>query len=85
MDIQKATQAYEAWLGARIPLVKPDLDFKPERMAEGAFPFLRATFYRWVQVWRQVCPELVDGPVVLGVGDLRMWRTSERGVMARVA
>jgi hypothetical protein len=82
MDIQKATQAYEAWLGARIPLVKPDLDFKHERMAEGAFPFLRATFYRWVQVWRQVCPELVDAPAVLGVGDLHVenfgtWRDGE--------
>ena len=82
MDIKKATGAYEAWLAARIPLVKPDLDFKHQRMTEGAFPFLRATFYRWVQVWPEVCPELADGRLVLGVGDLHVenfgtWRDSE--------
>jgi Uncharacterized protein conserved in bacteria (DUF2252) len=82
MDIQKATREYEAWLAARIPLIQADLDFKHQRMNEGAFPFLRATFYRWVQVWPQVCPELAEAPVVLGVGDLHVenfgtWRDSE--------
>ena len=42
MDIQKATQAYEALLEARIPLIQADLDFKRQRMAEGVFTFLRA-------------------------------------------
>ncbi len=82
MDIQTATREYEAWLAARIPLIKPDLDFKHQRMTEGAFPFLRATFYRWVQVWPQVCPELTEAPVVLGTGDLHVenfgtWRDRE--------
>ena len=27
-------------------------------MAEAAFPFLRATFYRWMQVWPEACADL---------------------------
>ena len=82
MDIKKATQAYEAWLAERIPLVAADLGLKHQRMAEGAFPFLRATFYRWVQEWPRVCPELMSAPTVLAVGDLHVenfgtWRDSE--------
>jgi hypothetical protein len=51
-------------------------------MAEGAFPFLRSTFYRWMQVWPKVCPELTSTPRVLGVGDLHIenfgtWRDVE--------
>src|SRR5437016_5296507 len=82
MDIKKATGAYEAWLAAKIPLIGADLDLKHQRMTEGAFPFLRATYYRWVQLWPQVCPELAGAPLVLGVGDLHVenfgtWRDSE--------
>jgi uncharacterized protein (DUF2252 family) len=51
-------------------------------MAESPFPFLRATFYRWVQLWPQLCPELANARLVLGVGDLHVenfgtWRDSE--------
>ena len=51
-------------------------------MRESAFPFLRATFYRWMQVWPEVCPDLVKAPHVLGVGDLHVenfgtWRDVE--------
>ena len=82
MDIIKATKAYEAWLGERIPLLDADLRLKHQRMAQSPFPFLRATFYRWVQLWPQVCPELATAPAVLGVGDLHVenfgtWRDSE--------
>jgi hypothetical protein len=38
-------------------------------MAEAAFPFLRATFYCWMQVWPEVGPELNKAPSVLGVGE----------------
>lgn len=82
MDVIKATQKYENWLGERIPLIRADLDRKHALMAESPFPFLRATFYRWAQVWPQRCPETVDAPEVLGVGDLHVenfgtWRDLE--------
>jgi hypothetical protein len=82
MNIIKATKAYEAWLCQRIPLLDADLRLKHQRMAQSPFPFLRATFYRWVQLWPQVCPELATAPAVLGVGDLHVenfgtWRDSE--------
>ena len=82
MDIKQATTAYEIWLGKKIPLLAADLKLKHQRMAEGVFPFLRATFYRWAQLWPENCPELVNAPAVLGVGDLHVenfgtWRDSE--------
>jgi hypothetical protein len=51
-------------------------------MAEASFPFFRATFYRWLQLWPEICSELVDAPTVLGVGDLHIenfgtWRDEE--------
>jgi hypothetical protein len=51
-------------------------------MAEAVFPFLRATFYRWMQIWPEVCPDLAKAPRVLAVGDLHVenfgtWRDIE--------
>ena len=51
-------------------------------MAEAVFPFLRATFYRWMQIWPEVCPDLAKAPRVLAVGDLHVenfgtWRDLE--------
>jgi hypothetical protein len=82
MDIKQATKAYEAWLAKRIPLIAADLRLRHQRMAESPFPFLRATFYRWAQVWPEVCPEVANAPKVLGVGDLHVenfgtWRDCE--------
>jgi hypothetical protein len=82
VNIQQATKAYEAWLGRQIPLLPADLKVKHRRMAEGPFVFLRATFYRWAQLWPQVCGELAGAPHVLGVGDLHLenfgtWRDCE--------
>ena len=82
MDIKQATLAYETWLGKKIPLIAADLKLKHQRMTEGVFPFLRATFYRWAQLWPENCPELAAAPVVLAVGDLHVenfgtWRDSE--------
>ena len=82
MNIRKSTERYEQWIAARIRIVKPDLDFKHEEMAADAFPFLRATFYRWAQLWPEVCPEESKAPEVLAVGDLHVenfgtWRDAE--------
>ena len=51
-------------------------------MSVSPFPFLRATFYRWVQLWPEICPELAAAPKLLAVGDLHVenfgtWRDPE--------
>jgi hypothetical protein len=82
MNIIKANQKYEAWLGARIPLLDDDLALKHQHMSEAAFAFLRATFFRWAQRWPEVSPKTAAAPEVLGVGDLHVenfgtWRDVE--------
>src|SRR5712691_1636427 len=82
MNIQEATQVYEAWLAKQTPIVGQDLGKKHKEMARKAFPFLRATFYRWAQLWPELCPELARAQTVLAVGDLHVenfgtWRDSE--------
>src|SRR5947207_681645 len=82
MKIAKSTERYEKWLGKHLTLLPHDLRLKHERMASGAFPFLRGTFYRWMQLWPELCPEFRTAPCVLAVGDLHLanfgtWRDSE--------
>ena len=67
-----ATRAYEQWLRSRVEVVESDLSFKHDSMAQSLFSFLRATFYRWVPLWQQVCASLADAPRVLAVGDLHV-------------
>jgi hypothetical protein len=81
-SIHEATASYLVWLKRHLELIPADLKRKAELMREGPFPFLRATFYRWSQVFPQVCPDLMKAPEVLGVGDLHIenfgtWRDSE--------
>ena len=82
MNVVKATHQFEQWLGQHTPLVKKDLAIKHANMKAAVFPFLRATFYRWAQVWPKVCPDLAQAPHVLAVGDLHVenfgtWRDAE--------
>lgn len=82
MNIVKATRRFEEWMSRHASLVKADLRLKHRHMAEAAFPFLRATFYRWMQVWPEICPDLAQAPHVLAVGDLHVenygtWRDIE--------
>jgi len=82
MRIKKATKKYETWLAKSITIIPADLALKHTRMAEDPFQFLRATFYRWMQVWDHVCPDLARAPRVLAVGDLHVenfgtWRDKE--------
>jgi hypothetical protein len=82
MNIFKATADFEQWLAKRLPVVRQDIALKHQHMAEAAFPFFRATFYRWVQLWPEVCPDLAKAPSVLAVGDLHIenfgtWRDEE--------
>jgi uncharacterized protein (DUF2252 family) len=82
MNIQDATKSYEVWLKSTTHLNPKHLELKHELMKKEAFSFLRATFYRWIQIWPQICAELVPAPSVLSIGDLHIenfgtWRDSE--------
>jgi len=82
MNVVKATRQFEDWLGRHTDLIKKDLHLKHSNMKAAVFPFLRATYYRWAQVWPAVCPDLAKAPQVLAVGDLHVenfgtWRDIE--------
>jgi uncharacterized protein (DUF2252 family) len=82
MNVVKATRQFEDWLGRHIDLVKRDLRLKHTRMKEAIFPFFRATYYRWAQLWPKMCGDLSKMPHVLAVGDLHVenfgtWRDVE--------
>ena len=82
MNVVKATRNFEEWLGHRTDLVQKDLRLKHENMKAAIFPFLRATFYRWAQIWPEICPDLAKAPQALAVGDLHIenfgtWRDVE--------
>src|SRR6476646_6830700 len=77
-----ATIDYEDWLSRQVDVVEADLQLKHRQMASSLFAFLRATFYRWGPLWRETCPNLVETPRVLAVGDLHVehfgsWRDKE--------
>ncbi len=72
VNIIEATKSYEAWLAAQTRLLPEDLAFKHQRMRDALFPFLRATYYRWAQVWPETCPECINDTTVLAVGDLHV-------------
>jgi hypothetical protein len=84
-SIVKSTDAFEAWMRGRTNVSEKGLEKKHRKMSESAFPFLRATFYRWVEQWPAVCPKLArrDQDVLLAVGDLHVenfgvWRDSRQ-------
>src|SRR5262245_38088969 len=73
-SIINSTDAFEAWVRERTDVSNKLLQKKHRKMSEGVFPFLRATFYRWVEQWPAVCPTLArrDQDVLLSVGDLHV-------------
>jgi len=80
--IQEATTRYEAWLGEQLTLLPEDLDKKHKEMGKDLFSFLRATYYRWAQLWPEEAGKLARAPEVLAVGDLHVenfgtWRDAE--------
>jgi len=81
-SVRQATSGYEKWAAGRIRLIRADLTAKHQFMAENVFSFLRATYYRWMQLWPLRCADLADAPTVLSVGDLHVenygtWRDAE--------
>jgi hypothetical protein len=81
-DIVRATADFEKWASRHVRMVQSDVKLKHQYMANAAFPFFRATFYRWAQWWPLICPHLARAPQVLAVGDLHLenfgtWRDLE--------
>src|SRR5882672_2593343 len=80
--IKDCTKRYEAWLASHIPLIPDDLRLKHTQMKTALFPFMRATYYRWAEVWPQVCGDLTSETETLSVGDLHVenfgtWRDTD--------
>jgi hypothetical protein len=82
MSFRKDNDAYEAWLARHCDVVKKDVRHKHKRMTESPFIFLRATYFRWAKKIGTWCPELMDAPKTLSVGDLHLenfgtWRDED--------
>jgi hypothetical protein len=86
MNIKSSADRYEAWLRAQLEgdFDGEDLAEKHAKMADGAFQFLRATYWRWAETILEsdACPELKGSPEVLAVGDIHVenfgtWRDAE--------
>src|SRR5712692_10685081 len=82
MSFRKDNAAFEAWLATQCDVVVKDVDDKHHQMKKSAFIFLRATYFRWAGQIGKLCPELMDAPQVLAVGDLHLenfgtWRDAE--------
>ena len=79
-----ATERYETWLRSQVIVREDELDYKHDQMArkDDPFPFFRGTYYRWAELWPQVCVGCSTAPGVLAVGDLHIenfgtWRDRE--------
>jgi len=82
MNIHEATQRYESWMRGCTAVVESHLRFKHAQMEKDPFLFFRGTFYRWAQLWPEICADLSGAPRVLAVGDLHVgsfgtWRDAE--------
>lgn len=82
MPFDEATRSYEQWLATHMPLIPADLGLKHAAMRRDALSFLRATFYRWMQLWPAICPDTATAPALLAIGDLHLenfgtWRDRE--------
>jgi uncharacterized protein DUF2252 len=84
-DILQSTQRYEDWLRRQLDgdLVETDIERKHKKMAaDDAFPFLRATYWRWAETVLNICGDAADAPAVLAVGDIHLenfgtWRDAD--------
>ncbi|MBY3119081.1 DUF2252 family protein [Rhizobium laguerreae] len=82
--ISQSVRNFETWLAGELgnDLVKDDLREKHEKMRSDGFVFLRATYWRWCEIIRDICPELRGAPEVLAIGDTHLenfgtWRDIE--------
>ncbi len=83
MSFRKDNEATKPGSPRSATSVGTDIDYKHQRMKKSAFIFLRATYFRWARKIGDWCPELMDAPQVLSVGDLHLenfgtWRDARR-------
>ena len=72
MDIIQTTFAYEKFIQKNIRLLKDELALKHAKMSESRFAFLRATYYRWAQLFPIVLSNLNNAPRIVAIGDLHL-------------
>ncbi|VIO68599.1 hypothetical protein CI1B_22220 [Bradyrhizobium ivorense] len=82
MSFRSDNAAFEAWLGRQCKVVKSEIKYKHRRMKKSPFIFLRATYFRWARKIGDWCPELMDAPRLLAIGDLHLenfgtWRDAD--------
>jgi len=82
MSFRSDNKAYERWLATQCDVVKKDIVYKHKRMKKSPFIFLRATYFRWARKIGDWCPELMDAPQLLSIGDLHLenfgtWRDAD--------
>jgi Uncharacterized protein conserved in bacteria (DUF2252) len=82
MSFREDNREYEAWLATQCDVVRKDIREKHHQMKNSAFIFLRATYFRWAKKIPTLCPELMDAPQLLSVGDLHLenfgtWRDAD--------
>ena len=82
MSFREDNTAYEAWLQTQCDVVPEDIADKHKQMKQSAFVFLRATYFRWAKQIGKLCPQLMDAPQILSVGDLHLenfgtWRDAD--------
>ena len=81
VSIVTATADYERWLASKLDVIKADVKAKHQAMAGDPFSFLRATYYRWAQIWPETGKTWASLQLP-GVGDLHLenfgtWRDAE--------
>jgi hypothetical protein len=86
MKIFKATRKYGSWLRNLLDVFEDDLALKGQLIANDPFTFLRGTFYRWMQLFPDLCKKASGAPVVLSVGDLHAanfgtWRDAKEDLI----
>src|SRR2546423_647227 len=69
MSFRSDNRDYEAWLAEQCDVVRKDIAYKHKRVKKSPFIFLRATYFRWARKMGAWCPELMDAPQILPIGD----------------
>ena len=69
MGIVESTRRYDDWQSSLITIVPEDREKKHNDMAADEMAHLRATYYRWAELFPLVCPELAELLAVLSAGD----------------